>query len=156
MKKLLLVLLLFITVNSFAQLSFKDMAPLLALKGKWESQRKKGILVEQWTVVNDSTMIGYNYLKTAADSIPQEKVDLYFKAGNIVYAPTTSGQNNEAPVAFKMYKTEGGKYFFQNREHDFPQLITYHLIDNNILKATISGPMNGEERTIHFDFKRIE
>ncbi|MFT3979394.1 MAG: DUF6265 family protein [Ferruginibacter sp.] len=154
MKKLLFLWMLLAAGQSFAQYGLKDLQPLHQLNGSWESTRKKGTLIEQWSIVNDSTLQGYSYLLSATDSIPQETVSLVLREGKIFYIPTTARQNDEKPVSFQLVKTESGKYFFENRQHDFPQLITYHVVDNETLHAAISGPMNGEDREIPFYFKR--
>ena len=73
------------------------------------------------------------------DTIPQETVQLKISNGIITYTSTVANQNNQQPVTFTLVKTENGKYIFENKAHDFPQQISYHLIDNNTLNASISG-----------------
>lgn len=154
MRKLLFIVLVLTGSGACAQFAAKDMKPLHALKGSWESERKRGTLTEQWTLVNDSTLQGYSYIKTATDSFPEEKTELVLRAGKILYIPVAAGQNDDKPVPFTLYKVENGQYFFENRSHDFPQLITYQLVDDNTLKAAISGPLNGKDTAVRFDFKR--
>lgn len=156
MKKMLLLILLFTAVQSFAQHTLKDFEGLYGLKGTWESSRKHGMLTEQWVIINDSSMHGYSYIKNGKDSIPEEKVELVLRAGKISFIADAAGQNAGKPVPFSLYKTAGGKYFFENRSHDFPQQITYELKDSNTLHASIYGPMNGKDITVDFHFKRIE
>lgn len=154
MKKLPFFFLVFISAKSFAQLSVKSFEPLKQLKGSWESQRKKGMLTEQWTILNDSTMNGYSFIKTNNDSIPEEKVELVLRAGKIFYIAAAARQNDDKPVPFMLVKIENGKYFFENKQHDFPQRITYHLPDEQTLHAAIYGPMDGKEIEVLFNFKR--
>lgn len=154
MKKTILAFLLLVSAQSFAQYTLQHMKPLTGLLGSWESERKKGTLIELWQVKNDSTMLGYSYIKTATDSIPEENVELVLREGKIRYIARASRQNDEQPVPFTLSKIEDGKYIFENRAHDFPQQITYQLIDKNTLHAAIAGPMNGKDVHIDFHFKR--
>jgi hypothetical protein len=155
MKKILFIGSFFISLNCFAQFSLKDFTALHGLTGSWKLQKKKGMIVEEWKLQDDSTMTGYSYLKTASDSIiPQENVQLTFRNGSIVYSPVTAGQNNEAPVPFTLTEIKEGEYFFENKAHDFPTLITYHLLDNRTLNASISGMINGEQKEIRYNFTR--
>ena len=156
MKKLMFVLLVLITSQSFAQHSVKDLQPLQLLKGSWESERKKGKLIEQWTIVNDSTLHGYSFIKTGSDSIPEEKVELVLRNGKILYIAAAARQNDDKPVPFTLISIENGKYIFENKAHDFPQRITYQLADENTLNAAIYGPMDGKEIEVQFNFKRIQ
>jgi len=148
-------LLLMNAANAFAQFELKELQVLQQLKGSWESVRKKGILTEVWKVENDSTMLGYSYMKTNSDSIPQETVELVLRNGKIYYIPTTANQNNQQPISFALVKIENRKYFFENKAHDFPQQISYELIDDKTLQASISGQMNDSLVNVLFDFKRI-
>jgi hypothetical protein len=155
MKKILFIVSIFFSLNCFAQFSLKDFTALHGIAGSWKLQKKKGAIIEEWKLQDDSTLIGYSYLKTLSDSIiPQENVILTFRKGSIVYNPVTAGQNNEQPVAFTLTEIKEGKYFFENKAHDFPTMITYHLPDNNTLNAAISGMMRGEQREIPYNYTR--
>lgn len=157
MKKLLFSVCLLFSLNSFAQFSLKDFTPLHGITGSWKVQKKKGALIEEWKLQDDSTMVGYSYLKTVSDSIiPQENVLLTFRNGLIVYSPVTAGQNNEEPVPFTLTEIKAGKYFFENKAHDFPTLITYQLLDKHTLHASISGMIGEEKREIPYNFTRQE
>lgn len=155
MKKGLFIASLFFSFSCFAQFSLKDFTALHGITGSWKIQKKKGMIIEEWKLQDDSTMTGYTYLKTVSDSIiPQENVRLTFRNGSIVYSPVTAGQNNEEPVAFTLTEIKDGKYFFENKAHDFPTLITYHLLDNHTLNASISGTIGGAQREIPYNYIR--
>ena len=156
MKKILLILLSFSCGSSYAQFSLKDLKALNVLNGNWQSERKHGLLIEQWIVVNDSTMHAYSYIKNGKDSIPEEKVELSLRNGKIFYTAAAVNQNDDQPVAFALTAIDAGKYIFENRGHDFPQQITYQLMNDKTLHASISGPMNGKETRVDFHFKRMQ
>lgn len=156
MKKWILLSFLFAAGKSFAQFSLHDIKALNTLNGNWQSIRKNGTLTEQWIVVNDSTMHTYSYIRNGKDSIPEEKVELSFRNGKIFYTASAMGQNDNNPVPFLLTEIDAGKYIFENRQHDFPQRITYQLLDDKTLYAAISGAQNGKEIQVDFHFKKAE
>ena len=52
-----------------------------------------------------------------------------------------------------MSKAEGTSVVFENLEHDFPQRIEYRL-DGETLHASVSGKMNGKDRTLSWQWQR--
>lgn len=156
MKKLMFVLLTLLSGQLFAQYGLQHIKALHSLNGSWESERKRGTLIEQWAIINDSSMIGYSFIKTATDSIPEEKMELVLRSGKIFFIASAARQNNDTAVAFTLTNIENGKYFFENKQHDFPQRILYHLVDNKTLRAAIYGPLNGKETEVTFNFTRRE
>ena len=155
MKNGLCIIAMLFTVNCFAQFTIADFASLHGIIGSWKVQKKKGFIIEEWTMKNDSTLIGYSFLKTMADSIiPQENVALIYRNGSISYTPVTAGQNEEKPVTFTLTSIRDGKYFFENKFHDFPTMITYQLVDQNTLNAAISGLMQNEQIEIPYNYTR--
>ncbi len=139
-----------------AQFSIIDFKPLHTLTGSWKVETKKGFLFEHWYRINDSTMQNKSYRVNGTDSIPQETVQLKISNGAILYISTVADQNNQQPVTFTLVKKDNGKYIFENKGHDFPQQISYHLRDPNHLDASISGSVNNKYREIPFNFTREE
>ena len=114
----------------------------------------KGYLIEEWYKKNDSVMYNKSYRVNGRDTIPEEKVELKIVKGVITYTSIVDNQNSRQPVVFTLSGISGGKYTFENSKHDFPQKISYQLIDNKTLSASISGTINNEYRLIPFDYKR--
>ena len=156
MRLLLCFFLAFVTQSSFAQFNLTDFQPLQSLKGSWQSERKRGTLIESWSVVNDSTMHGYSYIKTTLDSIPEETVTLVLRAGKISFIADAAGQNAGKPVSFSLTGINKGSFTFENRLHDFPQRIIYEMINTETFKAAIYGPADGKEMEVRFDFKKLQ
>jgi hypothetical protein len=142
--------------TAFAQFSITDFKPLHTLAGTWKMKTKNGFLFEHWYGVNDSTLQNKSYRVNGTDTIPEETVLLKISNGAIIYISTVANQNNQQPVSFTLIKKENGKYIFENKGHDFPQQISYHLKDDNHLDASISGTVNDKFREIRFNFKREE
>ncbi len=132
-----------------AQFGQKDFALFKILEGKWKMPTKTGALIEQWTIMNDSTMTAVSYRVSGKDTIPQETVVLNVSRGNIVYAPTVPGQNQGKPIRFSLMSNRKGKYLFENQNHDFPKQILYEPTASR-LKVTLSGG----GRHVRFEFRK--
>ncbi len=113
-------------------------------------------VMERWKVVNDTLMEGISYEINGTDSVVSETVQLILRENEIYYIPTTAGQNDGNPIPFKLIKREGEVYSFENPSHDFPTIITYNFIDKSTLKASISGTIRGEVRSMDFDYVRTK
>ncbi|HRB72698.1 MAG TPA: DUF6265 family protein, partial [Flavobacterium sp.] len=70
--------------------------------------------------------------------------------------PMVKDQNNNQPVHFIAKISSENQLIFENRQHDFPQMITYTKTGTNTLTAEISGSKNGQERKQSFPMKRIK
>jgi len=119
----------------------------------WEMKMKNGVLLEQWTKVNDSLLTSTSYRIRGRDTVIQEKVELKYAYGSITYSPTLIDQNEGQAVTFTLIKIEnsGRTYTFENKQHDFPQQIVYMLGDKT-LRVVIKGQSNGQNKEIPFDF----
>lgn len=159
MKMKLLFTLFFISAFSCfrlqAQFSRDDFARMNGLTGAWRMVAKNGLLYEKWLIENDSTMKGISFKMAGADSIPLEEVILHFNKGMIIYTAITANQNKQQPVDFTLITIQKGQYIFENRAHDFPQQVTYKLIGNDSLHATINGTINNNFKEITYSYSRL-
>ncbi|MGZ8544794.1 MAG: DUF6265 family protein [Flavisolibacter sp.] len=147
--KQLFVFFLLLPFQLLAQFGQKDFELLKILEGRWKMETRSGALIEQWTIMDDSTMTCVSYRVSGRDTIPQETVLLKVSRGNIIYAPTVHNQNQGKPIQFALMSKTKGKYLFQNLMHDFPKQILYEP-GHKKLKVTLSG--GGEE--VRFEFKK--
>lgn len=74
----------------------------------------------------------------------------------LVYIPTVKDQNVGLPIRFALASISNSQLVFENKEHDFPQMITYTQINSDSLVAEISGVENGKERKESFPMKRVK
>lgn len=122
------------------------------LTGRWKLSNSKGITFEEWHVANDSTLMGRSYrIPDGGDTVLQETIELAFRGGRWYYIPTAVGQNNDQPVSFPVIFLRGTEFIAENPDHDFPQRISYRLV-NGMLLASIEGRVNGGFRKANFDF----
>lgn len=146
------VITLFILVSGFHVLNAQKSNPLQWLEGTWRLNTGQGFVVEQWKVVNDSTLSGKSFfIKQTTDTIPQESIELTLRKGQWIYSPTVHGQNNNSPVHFVVIFLRGTEFICENQAHDFPQRIAYRRMRNQLL-ASIEGRRNGRYTKQNFDF----
>lgn len=123
------------------------------LTGMWKINTGKGVIVEEWKLLNDSTLTGKSYfIQNSTDTIPQETIELSFRNGDWYYIPTVKNQNNAQPVPFRIIFLRGTEFISENPAHDFPQRIAYRRM-NNQLFASIEGRKKGRYSKQNFDFK---
>lgn len=122
------------------------------LVGSWRITKANGTLLEKWKIENDSTLTGVSYYVTGADTIPQEDIVLIWSNGHWYFNPTTSNQNEEKPVSFKIIFFRGTEFVAENPKHDFPQKIYYRLKGKELL-ASIEGMVDGKFEKRNFDFQ---
>ena len=148
MKKLLLAFLVF-SISAAAQKTEQ----VKWLAGIWKINTGKGVIVEEWKLLNDSTLAGKSYfIQNSTDTIPQETIELSFRNGDWYYIPTVKNQNNTQPVPFRIIFLRGTEFISENPSHDFPQRIAYRRM-NNQLFASIEGRKNGKYSKQNFDFR---
>jgi hypothetical protein len=126
------------------------------LLGKWENKIDEGILSESWKRLNDSTFQAESFFIKDKDTLHFEKITLQQKGENLIYSATVKGQNNDKPVSFNMTSETEKKLVFENPKHDYPQKITYTLINKDSLVAEISGIQLGKPSSEKFGMKKTE
>lgn len=123
------------------------------LIGTWVNTTPRGKMVEEWKKESDSSFVGKSYfIKT--DTMPAEALKLVQRGKDLFYIPTVNNQNGGLPVTFKHTIASKTQMVFENPAHDFPQKISYKLINKDSLVAEISGMRNGQLKTIKFPMKK--
>lgn len=125
------------------------------LLGTWESKTQKGSLYESWQQQDDLVLLGKSYFLKAGDTITLENIKLTQLKDGLFYLPSVKNQNNGKEVAFKASSVTTDTLVFDNPAHDFPQKIGYYRLENDSLRAEISGYKNGKHEVRTFLMKRI-
>jgi fructose-specific component phosphotransferase system IIB-like protein len=150
MKFILLLLFTIFILTSVTKAQHID--ALKWLVGNWKIQAGNNVIVEQWQVLNDSTLSGKSvFIKNGTDTIPQETIELAYRNGDWYYMPTVNDQNAGKAVTFKVILLKGTEFIAENPTHDFPQRIAYRKI-KNLLFASIEGRKNGKYNKQNYDF----
>ncbi len=125
--------------------------------GTWQNQTSDGLFTEQWNQKNDSV---YSAISTVIvnhkDTVFFESILLEQKHNELFYTVSVKDQNKELPVSFKLVNTTVNQLVFGNPTHDFPTRITYLKISEDSIVASISGLIDGKEKTEEFPMKKIQ
>lgn len=124
------------------------------LIGKWENKSKEGKLSETWTKVNDSIFEGEAYFIKEKDTLHFEKIQLQQKDDKLLYISTIKGQNNNKPITFVHNDTIEKQLVFENSKNDYPQRISYSLINKDSLVISISGIQQEKPSSEKFGMKK--
>lgn len=110
-------------------------------------------VVEKWIFVDEQFRASV-IVTSGADQMVTEEIQIIENEDGIFYEADVEDQNSGEPVLFKMISSEPNKVIFENKNHDFPQRITYELIDKQKLIATIDGNINGVSKSVDFIYSR--
>lgn len=128
---------------------------LLVLEGTWKMETRKGPLFEQWQKFDENTLRGLSYRISGNDTLLLERLELVNRRDGIFYLPAVVNQNDGKPVSFKLVLSEGSRFVFENKEHDFPQRIIYSVVTADSIVARIEGISKGKEASSDFYYRRI-
>ena len=136
----------------FSCQSEKTLEEFQFLIGKWEGERDGMALQELWKKENNSIFSGEGSVCLGTDTMFHEKLKLEIRDGEIFYVATLP--SSKAPVSFKLVFSEKNKWMFENKQHDFPQTIRYHLVRPDSLVASVEGYDKGKPSKEEFYFKK--
>ena len=125
------------------------------LIGTWEHKTSKGSIYETWRKAAGNELVGKSYVIKNKDTILFENIRLVHEQGELVYIPAVKDQNEGTPIRFWGKRISETHLVFENKTHDFPQVISYKKISEDSLKAEISGLRNGKEEQRYFPMRRI-
>lgn len=124
------------------------------LEGDWCKATNKKTTCEKWELTDENTLSGTSFVVKNGDTTILERLMIQQVGEQLVYLALPSGQS---PAAFFLKDTSGGKWTFENAEHDFSQRIIYEKPANDgVLLARIEGMEKGESKTFAFDWKKVE
>ncbi|WP_294332896.1 DUF6265 family protein [Chryseobacterium sp. sg2396] len=132
-----------------------DISRIEWLVGTWEQDTSKGNIYETWRKTGENELTGKSYKLKNNDTIIFETIRLVQDDGRLSYIPAVKDQNSGTPIRFNERTTSNTLLVFENKEHDFPQVISYTKIGKDSLMAEISGKRNDKEEHRYFPMHRI-
>ena len=153
MRSIAILIVVLLTAFTCQQDVFTE---LQQLSGTWKMDTRRGPIYESWKKTGKDEMMGKSFKLNGADTITLENVRLSKSADGLFYIPVVSNQNEGKPVSFKMIDAKNRTFVFENKAHDFPQRIIYHLVSKDSIHAWIEGTKNGKEGRSDYYFKRIQ
>lgn len=136
---------------------YKQLDSISWVIGAWENRHGDLYMYESWARHDDSTISGFSFALKGADTAFSELLNLEVRHGKLHYIPAVKEQNDGMPVVFIADGALTANTFaFSNPMHDFPQKITYRLVNPDSILAEISGTSGGTFRSEQFPMKRIK
>lgn len=144
-----------VMIASLASCKQDDPHGLRRLEGKWKANVQGTEWIETWSAlsIEPYTISGSGKEMQYGGEKPVEEMTIAEKDGQLVYTVKSAGQNNEAPVDFRLTSSDKQTLRFENPDHDFPQYIEYQFIDDAHIMAKI-GKLGESGEEYIFDFSR--
>lgn len=120
------------------------------LAGCWTNAAGERRMDEQWMAPAGGTMFGMSRTVSKGRTVASEFLELRQEGDDVFYIARPSGQ---AETRFRLVEAAPGRAVFENRAHDFPQVIRYIRNADGTLLAQIEGPRGGQTRTIDFPMR---
>ncbi len=108
---------------------------------------------EIW-IKKDETFYSNSFLIEGKDIIPQENARIVMENGVLHYKISIPGHQEEKEITFVLSKKTDKLIVFKNESNSFPQYISYEVLDNNRLKSSLSGSIQGENKIETFLFTK--
>lgn len=129
-----------------------SLASIYWLEGKWIGEVEGIYMTEEWTKTDDNKLSGRSYFVDKGDTNFFEKLRLEIIDNQITYVADVA--ENEKAVYFKLIKEKPNQVIFENKEHDFPNRLTYTFQQPNHLHVKLSGKENGERKEMEIFFEK--
>jgi hypothetical protein len=144
-----MILIVLFSINVFAQ----DDTIIKLFPGKWKMDVENSEVYEEWQLVNENELIGISY--SIDDGVKNINENIYIKkfADQWAYVAVPINQNI---TLFALIEHSPKKFLFENKEHDFPQKISYEFHKDGTMTAEIEGDVSGETKRRKFSFKIVE
>lgn len=124
------------------------------LLGEWEGRMDGVEVTEIWKRENEKMFVGKSFSLKNKDTLSSENIVLEQQGDTVFYIPKVKNQNQGQIVKFALTSSTDHLLTFENPMHDFPQKITYQLINNDSLVAEISGLYKGQMQSEKFPMHR--
>jgi hypothetical protein len=147
--RLVLLFILFPFLDSYGQ----DDSIIKMFQGKWRMDIDNSESYEEWIIVNVTELKAAGYLIINGDKVLNENIFIKKFENYWMYITLTE---NQTPTMFVLKDYSDSKFVFENKEHDFPQKVTYEFHNKNKLTVTIEGEIDGEFKKEEFHFNLIQ
>lgn len=142
------VLALCLLASSCAMIGLRKPPDLVWLEGCWSTS--SGKTTECWRPDGGRKLSGASRTFTDGDHF-REALRIYRRKGKYHYEASPDGQ---AQTVFTEALIDERKVVFENPEHDYPQRISYELLNDGHLRATISLADGTAQRS--WDYLQVE
>ncbi|MDQ3111661.1 MAG: DUF6265 family protein [Bacteroidota bacterium] len=119
--------------------------------GSWQGTDLNTVIFNETWRREGKAFVGFGCsLSPAGDTLFKENLKIDVVEGVPYYIVTIPPKKE--PVLFKLIQGDEHNAIFENREHDFPQRISYMLQENKTLKVRLEGIEKGEPKIETLEF----
>ena len=154
---LIAFLLLYEYTTVFTKYNILALDPHLSelkwIEGTWKNQETEQLTMEVWKISNPNRFEGDGYMIEGNDTTFHENLTIESLNGDVLYIAQFEGQ---VATMFQMTNSEGNYLIFENKEHIYPQTISYNLVNDSTMIATLEGKNEfGEFVRREFTYTRV-
>lgn len=135
--------------------NYEKMQELQWLLGTWVNEFTPEFSQESWTKKNDSIYMGFSFTTVSNDTVFAERISLQQKE-DYLFLTVSDALKSGAPIIFTLASSDNKQFVFENKKHDFPQRIVYSQPVKDSLHAWIEGPVDGENKKLHYYFSKVK
>jgi hypothetical protein len=122
------------------------------LSGCWTIDGAETGSIESWLAPAGGTLLGVARTVKGGKTIAHEFMQIRaLDDGTLAYIAKPS---NQAEATFRLARIGTREVVFENSTHDFPQRISYRLVEAGVLHARIEGTRAGKARAIDYPMKK--
>ncbi len=124
------------------------------LAGDWRMERAGRVVDEHWMAPSGGVMLGMSRTVAKGKMVEHEFTQIREGPGGDLFYVAMPARQKEA--AFKALSQTDTEIVFENKDHDFPQIIGYRLNSDGTVLAWIEGPRSdGTTRRVEYAYKRV-
>ena len=124
------------------------------LAGDWRMERAGRVVDEHWMAPSGGVMLGMSRTVAKGKMVEYEFTQIREGPGGDLFYVAMPARQKEA--AFKALSQTDTEIVFENKDHDFPQIIGYRLNSDGTVLAWIEGPRgDGTTRRVKYAYKRV-
>lgn len=141
--------------DNLAASSRPAISHLAWLAGSWRLEKAGRVIDEQWMAPAGGVMLGMARTVAKGRVLSYEFTQIREgPGGELFFIAQPSGQKE---ATFKLVSLTETGVVFENKEHDFPQTVSYSLKPDGTMLAYIEGPgPNGATKRIEYPYKRVQ
>ncbi|HUS09492.1 MAG TPA: DUF6265 family protein, partial [Pyrinomonadaceae bacterium] len=113
-----------------------SLADIAWLTGCWEGRQGEAVIEEVWSKPGGASLLGFGRTVKGGRTTAFEFMQIREENGSLTYMPQPHGG---ARVSFPLKNSVAAKMTFENKEHDFPQRVTYERGGPELLIACHRG-----------------
>ncbi|HET6990816.1 MAG TPA: DUF6265 family protein [Bacteroidia bacterium] len=155
MKRLFFLPVIFIALQFSSCENSGNIDDIKWMIGQWQGTDVNGLVFhEVWENDGANSYTGSTCIVSPeGDTIYRETLKINLVEGKPYFVSTVPG--SKGPVLFKMVQGDSKNAVFENREHAFPQSISYTLENSTHMNVKLEGIEKGQPKVEHLEFERV-